>query len=144
MKRQISSGGVIFKFSDGSVNVALVAVKDKTVWCLPKGLVDKGEEPRATALREVEEETGLVGEVIDKIGDISYWYFLKNENIKYHKTVHFFLMKYLSGNTEDHDMEVDDAKWFPIEEAEQVLSYKGDREILRKAKEMIIKHMTAC
>jgi len=148
IKRQTSSGGVIFRCSKKIIEIALVAVspvrkklsngvKNKAVWCLPKGAIDKDEAPQITAVREVKEETGLSGEAIDEIGKISYWYFLKDENAKVHKTVYFYLLKYRSGSTDDHDWEVDDAQWFPIDEAFNKLSYKGEREILQKAKGMI-------
>lgn len=137
IKRQVSSGGVIFRNLNNDIEVALVAVKNKTVWCLPKGIIDNKEKPEVTALREVKEETGLRGEVCDKIGQISYWYFSKEEKSRIHKIVHFYLLRYVNGSTEDHDYEVDDARWFPIDEAMDKLSYKGEREILQKAKEMI-------
>jgi len=137
IKRQTSSGGVIFRVTDRRADVVLVAVKGKSVWCLPKGIIDKNEDSRATAIREVKEETGILGEIIDKIGTISYWYFVKSENAKLHKTVHFYLMRYIEGNTDEHDWEVDDARWFSIEEAIEKLAYKGEKEILQKAEKMI-------
>lgn len=137
IKNQVSSGGVIFRKTNGSVEVALVAVKDGTVWCLPKGLIDKGEETHETAVREVREETGLNGKIISELGDISYWYYIKDQNTRCRKTVHFFLMEYLSGDTADHDSEVKEAAWFPVDEALNKVSYKGDREIMAKAKEII-------
>jgi len=137
IKGQISAGGVIFQRSDKGTEVALVAVKDKTRWCLPKGAIDKDEAPQITALREVREETGLSGEIVDKIGEVSYWYFLRDENTRFHKTVHFYLLKYVSGSTDDHDWEVNDARWFLIDEAIDKATYKGEKEILQKAKKMI-------
>ncbi len=137
IKRQISSGGVIFRRSGKDIEVALIAVKNKTVWCLSKGAIDKNEDSQTAAVREVKEETGLQGEIIDKIGKISYWYFIKSENTKFHKTVYFYLVKYKSGRTDEHDREVDESRWFPIDEAINRLTYKGEREILQKAKGMI-------
>ncbi len=137
IKRQTSSGGVIFRQSGKGIDVALIAVKNKTVWCLPKGAIDKNEDPQATAKREVKEETGLQGEIIDKIGKISYWYFVKSENVKYNKTVYFYLIKYKGGNTDEHDREVDESRWFPIDEAIDKLTYKGEKEIMQKAKRII-------
>ncbi len=137
IKRQVSSGGVILRKSNDVVEIALVAVKGGNVWCLPKGIVDRGESTEETAVREVQEETGLKGRVIDKIGEISYWYYIKGENARCRKTVHFYLMEYLSGTTDEHDVEVDDASWFSIDDALNKISYKGDREMIEKAKEMI-------
>lgn len=137
LKMQESAGGVIFRMSEGKAEVALISVKGGAVWSLPKGIIDKGETPEATAVREVSEETGLKGNIAGLIGRISYWYFIKEENARCKKTVTFYLMKYESGSTDDHDSEVDKAAWFPIEEAVKNASYKGDRTILEKAQRMI-------
>jgi len=138
IKTQVSSGGVIYRKAKGNdVEIALVAVKEGRVWSLPKGIVEKGEEDWETALREVREETGLSGKIMDKIGDISYWYYVRDDNTKRRKTVHFYLIEYVSGSTSDHNWEVVAAEWFPIDAALNRLSYKGDREIVGKAKEML-------
>ncbi|MGD1076320.1 MAG: NUDIX hydrolase [Thermodesulfovibrionales bacterium] len=139
IKTQVSSGGVVFKMSADDIQIALVAVRNGTVWCLPKGIVEKGEKPEQTAVREVREETGLVGRSVKKIGDISYWYFIKDDNAKCRKTVHFYLMEYVSGSISDHNDEVDIAEWVPLNEALDRVSYKGDREIVQKAKEMLLR-----
>jgi 8-oxo-dGTP pyrophosphatase MutT (NUDIX family) len=137
LKKQVSSGGVIFRRQNNSISVALVAVKGGSVWCLPKGLIDEGEYPEKTAIREVEEETGLKGKVIEKLGEITYWYYLKEENVKCRKTVHFFLMEYEGGDISNHDWEVEDAAWFPIDEALETASYKNEKEMIQKAKEKL-------
>ena len=137
IEKKVSSGGVIFRCSSNGVEVALVLVRGRNTWCLPKGTVDRGEGPEDTAIREVMEETGLSGEIYEKIGQISYWYYVRKESKRIHKTVHFYLMKFKKGNTQDHDHEVIDAKWFLIDEAINRLSYKSEKEILKKAKRMI-------
>lgn len=137
IRLQHSSGGVIYRDGGTGPEVALILVKGGRVWGLPKGLVDKGETPSETAIREVSEETGLKGSIVGKVGQISYWYFLKEENAKCKKTVDFFLMKYLSGDTKDHDFEVDEVGWFPIDEAIEKAEYRDEKSILNKAKAMI-------
>jgi 8-oxo-dGTP diphosphatase len=134
LKRQTSSGGVIFRKGPGVTEVVLVSVRGGKYWCLPKGIVDKGETPEITAVREVREESGLSGRIIDKLGEITYWYYIHGENTKCRKTVHFYLMEYESGNTSQHDLEVDEAVWFSFETALQKISFSGDRTILEKAK----------
>jgi 8-oxo-dGTP pyrophosphatase MutT (NUDIX family) len=131
--KQTSSGGVIFRQSSGQAEIALVSVKGGKAWCLPKGLVDSGETPEMTAVREVREETGLNGNIIGKLGDIAYWYYIRDENVKCRKTVSFYLMEYVSGDTADHDSEVDSAEWFSFEDALARVRYRGDKSIISKA-----------
>ncbi|RLJ70754.1 8-oxo-dGTP diphosphatase [Hydrogenivirga caldilitoris] len=129
MKREFSAGGVLFK--DGSV---LLIKTPSGVWSFPKGNVEKGEKPEEAAVREVIEETGVKGKVVDYIGEISYWYQLKGEKI--FKRVKYFLMEYLEGEPQP-SWEVLDAKFFPVEEANKLLKYKGDKEIFKKALERL-------
>jgi len=137
IKKQISSGGVIFRKSEDTVEVALIKASGKEAWSLPKGLIDKDENLPTAALREVREESGLQGGIIDKIGQVSYWYSIEKDRIKVHKTVHFFLLKFISGSTDDHDHEVDEARWFTIDEAIGKLSYRSEQQIMHKAKKLI-------
>jgi len=135
--RQISSGGVIFRKNDASIEIALVAVKDGKVWCLPKGIVDKGEKPDETAMREVSEETGLKGRIIEKLGEINYWYYLREEEARCRKTVHFYLLECEGGDISKHDWEVDKAAWFQIDDALKIASHKNERDIIQKAREVL-------
>ncbi len=137
LKTQVSAGGVIFRRNKELIEIAMVSTKKGSVWCLPKGLIDRGEKPEETAVREVKEETGLNGKIIEKLGEITYWYYLKEENVRCKKTVHFFLMEFMGGDISEHDWEVDLVLWLPLDEAIKKATYKGEREILKKAKAKI-------
>lgn len=133
---QVSSGGVIFRRSGDKWEVALIGrttQRGEKVWCLPKGIVEKKESPEEAALREVREETGLEGKVIEKLGDISYRYYSREDGARIHKIVHLYLLEFIKGNTEEHDFEVEEVRWFQIEEAADELTYKSEREIMNKA-----------
>lgn len=108
------------------------------VWSLPKGLVEDGESPEEAALREVEEETGLRGRIVGKVADSTYWYVAPDEKVRYKKTVHFYLMEYLSGDTSLHDWEVEEVRWMSPEEAMQLLTYRGEREVLSRAMQVLL------
>ena len=136
---QISAGGVAFRRSDSKPEVAIVSVKPKLRWQLPKGIVDPGESPQVTAVREVREEAGVAADLIKLIETIEYWYrSVKNgQPVRYHKFVHFYLMQYRSGEVSDHDHEVEEARWVSFEEALEILDFKSEREVVEKAREMI-------
>ncbi len=137
LKHLHSAGGVLYRRRHDAAEIALIALKGKSVWTLPKGLIDRGEQPEATAVREIIEETGLTGRIVDLLGERSYWFFLKDDNVKCRKTVTYYLLEYVSGDIENYGWEVDEARWFPIDEAVGRVFYKSDREILRKAGEKI-------
>jgi 8-oxo-dGTP pyrophosphatase MutT (NUDIX family) len=132
-KREISSGGVIFKKTRGIFEIALTSRENGRVWCLPKGLIDEGESPEQAAIREVREETGLDGKLILKIGDVEYWYYSKWEKVRVFKTVHFYLFECTGGNIKDHDFEVDEVKWYSLEDGKKILSYKDEIGTVEKA-----------
>jgi 8-oxo-dGTP pyrophosphatase MutT (NUDIX family) len=142
--REISSGGVVYRVREGITDVALIRVRDR--WCLPKGQVEAGESVEATAVREVREETGLEGEVVTKLGDITYWYTFKDkrgEPTRIFKRVYFYLLRYEGGDVQRHDAEVDEAAWFPIAEAAQKLAYPSEKKILHNALEWLERKRSA-
>jgi 8-oxo-dGTP diphosphatase len=139
VRREFSAGGVLVRQLRGRLVLAAIrpAGKPAGTWALPKGLVGKGEEPAATALREVEEETGARGELVSKLGDVKYFYTWAGQRI--FKVVSFYLVRYRSGRLGDlppaHRHEVAEARWLPLEEAPRLLAYKGEREMASKALE---------
>lgn len=138
VRDQVSAGGVVFRRENGRTEVAIVSV-GKNRWQLPKGLVDEGEKPEITAVREAREEAGLQSEVVQHIETIEYWYagLDGGERVRFHKRVHFFLLRYLSGETTDHDWEVNESRWVPIEDATSQLTFDSERRVMERARELI-------
>jgi mutator protein MutT len=98
---------------------------------LPKGHLDPGETPAQAATREIREETGITAELLKELGEIHYWYRRGGQAVP--KSVRFYLFRYLSGDVADHDHEVEEARWIPLAEAAQELTYAGEREIVQRA-----------
>lgn len=129
---ELSAGGVVVRGEDVIVIVPTRRAADgKAVLALPKGHVDAGETPLQAAIREVREEAGVAVEHIADLGEVRYWYTRGGQRIA--KAVEFFLFAYLSGDLDDHDEEVQEARWMPLAEARRSLSYPGEREMARRA-----------
>jgi len=117
----------------------------KAVLALPKGLVDTGEKPEQTAVREVHEETGLRAELLAKLGDIKYVYVRSwGDGERVFKIVSFYLLRYVSGEIDEiapaMREEVSRAEWIPLDEAPRLLSYKGERDMAKAALDYIEAH----
>lgn len=140
-QHQISSGGVIVRQQAGQPQVCLISRRQRgqLIWGLPKGHVERGENLKATAVREVREETGLLGEPVARLGSIAYWFAVEKERVRYFKRVHFYLLRYREGKTHRHDHEVEQAVWLPIDEALTRLSYESERKVLQKAQRYLEK-----
>lgn len=130
IKVKTSAGGVLFEKRGDGIRVVLIKPAYGHVLTLPKGEIDEGETEEEAALREVREETGLRGKIIDKLDSVTYWYFLKRENVKYRKTVHYFMMRFVDGNIEDHDHEVEEVFWMSLEDARKSVRYRSDAKML--------------
>jgi 8-oxo-dGTP pyrophosphatase MutT (NUDIX family) len=141
-KRQVSAGGVAFRRPSfgANVEVALICVGAKRRWQLPKGIVDDGESPEATAVREVREEAGINVTLVAPLEVVEYWYVgaeRSGERVRFHKFVHFFLLEYESGDVRDHDAEVEEARWVPLADAEDMLAFASERKVLAQAREQL-------
>jgi 8-oxo-dGTP pyrophosphatase MutT (NUDIX family) len=136
MRREFSAGGVVVRRLRREWRLAAIRPGGKEkVWALPKGLVGPGESPADTALREVAEETGVEGRLVEKLGDVRYVYTWRGERV--FKVVSFYLVRYVRGRLgdipADFRHEVAEARWLPLSEAPSLLSYKGEREMAAKA-----------
>jgi 8-oxo-dGTP pyrophosphatase MutT (NUDIX family) len=139
VREQVSAGGVVFRRDKERVDVVIVAVGGNNRWQLPKGLVEKDEDPKLAAVREAREEGGIDSEVVEHIETVEYWYagLDKGERVRFHKRVHFYLLSYLSGDTSNHDWEVNEARWVPIDDAAGQLAFDNERRVVEQAKRLI-------
>jgi len=143
VRREFSAGGVVVRRMRGRWWIAVVRPRrdpDRPqVWALPKGLIDEGEHGLETAVREVYEETGLRARGERKLGDVRYVYTWDGERI--FKVVSFFLLRAVGGRIGDlpagMEIEVAEARWAPLDDATTVLSYGGEKEMARKALEVL-------
>ena len=138
---EISSGGVIYRAAPEGIEIALTQTSRGAMWCLPKGRVESEETLEQAALREVREETGLTGVIVQPLRPIEYTYTARGDDgarTPIEKTVHFYLMEYQRGSTGDHDAEVVDVRWFPIDVAGRLLHHAGERDVLVLAKQVLL------
>lgn len=138
MERPVSAGGVVYRLEPEGIEVVLCGRSSDGVWGLPKGTPSPGETLESAAVREVAEETGLQVAIEKKIGTIEYWFANPRESVRYHKTVHHYLMVPTGGRLEDHDWEHDRVQWFPLEEACKALTFANDAKVVRKAAAMVL------
>lgn len=139
MKFEFSAGGIVFKKPERKKDSILILVAQHSYhhgWVFPKGLIgdkehNKGEKKEVTAVREVEEETGVKAKIIAPLEKIAFWYKFEGETIK--KTVYYFIMEYIEGDTSKHDMEMENVEFIPIDRVKERITYKSDREVFIKA-----------
>ena len=130
--RELSAGGVVVRGEDVIVIVPTRrGAQGQRVLGLPKGHVDPGENAEQAATREVREEAGVDADLVSKLGDVRYFY--QRDGQRIFKMVRFFLFDYRGGSLDDHDDEVEEARWMPLAEAARALSYRGEREMVERA-----------
>ena len=140
MERELSAGGVLVRRIGGRPMLAAIRPQGKPegTWALPKGNIDPGERPEETALREVLEETGVAGRLVEKLGDVKYTY-TRQGGVRVFKIVSFYLLRAGRGRLgaieERMRVEVAEARWLPLDEAPRLLAYGGEREMAAKARE---------
>lgn len=146
---ETSAGGLVVSGLAEAVNdagevdlsriyVALIGRLDRRgrlLWSMPKGHVEPGEDRRATAEREVWEETGVHGETFADLGVIDYWFV--SEGVRIHKTVHHHLLRFVDGDLNDEDPEVTEVAWIPVSELIEHLAYADERKLARTAHDLL-------
>lgn len=137
--RAFSAGGVVWRRrqhgAEVVVEVLLVGRMDRSLWALPKGTPQPGEAPQATALREVQEETGIIPRITGSLGTIAYTFLTANARIQ--KRVRHYLMEPTGGDLSLHDHEYDEVAWFPIEHALATLTHENEAIVVRRAADLI-------
>jgi 8-oxo-dGTP pyrophosphatase MutT (NUDIX family) len=137
-QREVSAGGVVYRRGDDGVEVVLASRRTRRgdlAWGLAKGGIERGESREAAAIREVREETGLDAEIEADLGDTRYIYVW--EDVRIRKRVHFFLMRHTGGDVDDRDDEMEEVRWFPLERARKRAAYRGERDVLARAAELL-------
>ncbi|HEY3503306.1 MAG TPA: NUDIX domain-containing protein [Actinocatenispora sp.] len=135
---EVSSGGLVIDDSGDDVRGVLIGKHDRRgrlVWSLPKGHVELGETLEQTAVREIEEETGVTADVLHRLGEVDYWFMLHGEKI--HKTVHHFLLRFTGGELSDRDVEVVEVAWVPLDEIPTRLAYPDERRLVAQVPSLL-------
>ena len=133
VERLVSAGGVVTRNGGKNVEVVLCRRDEPPRWSLPKGTPDRGETIEETAVREVQEETGLEVQIERPLDSITYWFVRSSDGCRCHKTVNFYLMTAHGGSLDLHDHEFDEVRWMPADEALKAASYPNEARIMGKA-----------
>ena len=139
MKFEFSAGGVVYKKQNDQMMILVSQHSGHHGWVFPKGLIGdsiKNEKKEETAIREVEEETGVLAHIIKPLTPVTYWYVWEKEKRK--KTVYYFLMEYISEDSSKKDEEMEQVEWLPIKEVEKRLTYKSDKDVWKEARKFIV------
>lgn len=139
MKYEYSAGGVVYKQANGVIYILVAQHSQHHGWVFPKGFIgDKieGESKEDTALREVEEETGVVGEILEPLTPVTYWY--EMDGIKRRKTVYYYIMSCVKEDITTHDWEMENVEWLPMAAVAERLTYDSDKQVWQEAKNKIM------
>jgi 8-oxo-dGTP pyrophosphatase MutT (NUDIX family) len=132
-KRAVSAGGLVVDDRPDGRWVVLISRRSAAgdlQWTLPKGGLEDGEDRSSAALREVREETGLECEIVTELGAIDYWFVWRPDEVRYHKFVHYYLMRQRGGDLSARDDEAEDVEWVRISEAAQRLTHANERRLV--------------
>jgi len=135
---ETSAGGLVLDLSGPVPMGALIGRtnrRGRLLWSLPKGHLEEGETAEQAAIREVEEETGIAGEIIGELGTIDFWFVAEGRRI--HKTVHHYLLRATGGELSDSDIEVTEVAWVPMPEIGSKLAYSDERDLLDEASRLL-------
>lgn len=141
---EVSAGGIVIREHQDALEVAIIARYNRggrLEWCLPKGHPEGAEDHREAAVREVEEETGIAGDILEPLGSIDYWFTVSRHRV--HKTVHHFLLRATGGELtteKDPDHEAVDVAWVRIEDVARRLSFANERRIVDLARQVVHQH----
>jgi 8-oxo-dGTP pyrophosphatase MutT (NUDIX family) len=135
IKHERSAGGLVLRRAQDGYDGLVIGRANPRIWSLPKGHVEPTETIEEAAVREVQEETGIAGSIIDKLSDIRYWFY--SNKAKHSKVVHFFLMRYVGGSPSPQAGEVDEAVWVPLNEMTGVLTHLNERRLVGLAQAII-------
>ena len=133
---EVSAGGLVIDFS-GTKGLLIGrldqkdASREKLLWSLPKGHIEEGETPEEAAIREVAEETGIQSEISRELGVIDFWFMAGGKRI--HKTVHHYLFKEVGGKLAPQVTEVDEVRWFPLEDIVNLLAYPDEKKLIARS-----------
>jgi len=136
VKREFSAGGVVYKKEGSLVKWLVCKHSGYHKWVFPKGIVKKSETSVKTAIREVQEETGVEARIIEKVPE-SEEYIYQRDGAKIFKRVIYFLMEYTAGDIKDHDEEMEAVRWLPYQRAQKILAFAGAKKLLQKSREIL-------
>ncbi len=142
MKLEFSAGGIVFKIEAGKLFILVSQHSQHHGWVFPKGFIGdkpefKNQGKEETALREVEEETGIIGKILEPVEPITYWY--EMDGVKRKKTVYYYIMAFVGGDINNHDWEMENVEWLPIDAVMDRLTYPSDKEVWGKTIDIIKK-----